>query len=124
MYVNTSDNATFIVVALPDDTGTTEVKSLFVNKYIWEVPDEDADKIDFVPFMEELKHRVSSEIKVFIGKSVVSMLKDSLLIEEDSVEDCVGRIQKNIVDNFSNFSSACVEMETDKLLSEIRQTVV
>ncbi len=100
------------------------LKSLFSSKYVWELTDEEVEKVDFTPVMEELKHRVSSEIKVFIGKSVVSMLKDSLLIEEESVEDYVGKIQKNIVDNFEDFSSACVTIETDKLLSEIRQTIV
>ena len=95
------------------------LKSLFASKYIWEMTDEEMDKIDFAPHLQELKHRVSSEIKVFIGKSIVSMLKDSIL-KEGELEDYVNNIQKSIVENFAEFSSACVQLETDKLLSEIR----
>lgn len=105
-----------------------ELKALFTQKYIWELTDEDIDKIDFAPFAEELKHRVSSEIKTFIGKTAVSMLKDQIIGEstfdnEDvaSYDNMVNTIRNRIVENFGEFSSACVELEANKILDEIKK---
>lgn len=115
-------------VSVKDTDLPFELKALFTQKYTWELTDEDIDKIDFAPFAEELKHRVSSEIKTFIGKSAVSMLKDQILSEvafdNDAVasyDNMVNTIRNRIVENFSEFSSACVELEANKILEEIKE---
>ena len=106
-----------------------ELKALFTQKYIWELTDEQIDKIDFVPFAEELKHRVSSEIKNFIGKSAVSMLKDQIINDAfdngdgTSYDNIVNAIRSRIVENFGEFSSTCVGLEAEKILDEIRKNI-
>lgn len=115
-------------VSVKDTDLPFELKALFTQKYIWELTDEDIDRIDFAPFAEELKHRVSSEIKTFIGKYAVSMLKDQILSEtafdNDAVasyDNMVNTIRNRIVENFGEFSSACVELEANKILEEIKE---
>ena len=110
-------------VTVKDRDLPEEIKAVFTSKYIWELDDEEINKIDFTPYAEELKHRVSSEIKVFIGKSVVSMLKDLTFDTEvpTSYDTIVENIRNRVVEHFQEFSSACIGVEVEKLLDEIKE---
>ena len=113
-------------VKVEDTDLAFELKSLFSEKYAWDFTEEQVDAIDFTPHVEELKHRVFSGFKDLIGKSVISMLKDSILVENGfdnslyGVDNIVETIRKSVVDNFSEYASTCVELEADKILEEIR----
>lgn len=95
-----------------NDEGLEEELREVLSEFVEELP-------DMKSVVEDLKTRVFSEFKVFIGKSVVSMLKDYVLREEFdySASDSyiVDTIRKNVVDNFNEFASACVGLEVEKL---------
>lgn len=113
-------------IAVSDDGLDEELKEILSE--IFGLEEDDWQKVDFKSMADNLKTRVFSEFKVFVGKSIVSMLKDAILREDafdkpldDQYTYIVDTIRKSIVDNFGEYASACVGLEVQKLIEEMRK---
>lgn len=104
-------------VNIKDDGLEGELRSIFSES---DIPIEDINLLT-----QGLKQRVSEGIKTFIGRAVVSTLKDVILQEnaldvpiQDNYAYIVETMRKSIVENFSDYASACINVEAQKLIEE------
>lgn len=102
-----------------------------------EVPDEvlqaAVDKVsalDYSKYAEELVANVEKNIKSFLGKSILFIEKDLLLSEDvfdntdnPSYDSIVSQVYNAMYGKFDEFVDGCVELETQKILSEIKETL-
>jgi hypothetical protein len=75
----------------------------------------------------EFETGLDESVKTFLGKSATFILKD-LLLSEDIVDDdseqgydLTDKVYRSLSDNFDEFVSACVGIETEKLVDKIVQ---
>jgi hypothetical protein len=87
-----------------------------------------ADKlhgVDWKGLVSEFESSLEGTVKTFIGKSAVFVMKD-LLLSEDIIDnddsegyDLTDKVYQSLSGNFDEFVSACIGMETEKLINKI-----
>ena len=107
-----------------------EIEDAGVWKSEFESAKEKLHRVDWKTLAEQLKDLLNENSKVFLGKSATFILKDLLLsenlvdTEDDGSDNIVDKVYKSLYDNFESFISTSVNLDVDKLITEIRNGVV
>jgi hypothetical protein len=89
---------------------------------------EKLHRIDWNGLTEELQKSLVESAKTFIGKSTIYVLKDVLLSEEyifDTEEgvgydNVVDKVYRGLYDNFTDYVTASVSIEVNKILDKVK----
>jgi len=87
--------------------------------------------VDWKEIAQEFSSILDENVKVFIGKSAVYLLKDLLLSEDgfdmendEGDNNIVDKVYRSIFDNFDEFAQTSVSLETEKLINEIVKEIL
>lgn len=86
--------------------------------------------VNWEKLSQEFINILDESVKTFLGKSAVYILKDVLLSEEDIFDndseegyDIVDKVFKNLSENFDEYVSTCVSMETESLIKNMIEEI-
>lgn len=85
------------------------------------------DAIDYKSEAEKLLEAIRENIKLFIGKSILFIIKDVILSEDmfdigdkSSYDNIVNRVYSAMHDKFDEFAGGCIDLEIENTLDKIK----